>query len=382
MAEDAEATVDLTTPPKRAAADKEEEGTYAEDSRTPRQKRLREADTPPRGDDAPRAPSPAPLGSGAHGHAHGHGHGGGGPSDVDTADLERAAAQLLRLRGYKVLPPEAAPLHAAVAEAGGGALGRRRLLLHAAGAALGGLARWAGGHVGILAAGLATEATKEALGLELRAALLPVLAHVFLALCEVDDLPAAKSLLAGAASRLLPAGMISGGIASARLLQRLRLVQSWPSADREVVAALERFRAGERCVVAVSPLGRRLLAVHLLAPEAVELSETFHSAVRLVVASSSEAAASTGAWGGLPESLDTELRAINGEAVHCVVDVSSPPVAYGAAWQPLEDSRCRVPCYSAAAMANQRGLPLPAPGSPLAYSPRRPLRSRLPCEIL
>eukprot|EP00927_Polykrikos_kofoidii_P031314 TRINITY_DN26955_c0_g1_i2.p1 TRINITY_DN26955_c0_g1~~TRINITY_DN26955_c0_g1_i2.p1 ORF type:complete len:417 (+),score=68.08 TRINITY_DN26955_c0_g1_i2:39-1253(+) len=320
---------------------------------------------------------------------------GGDSSDEEprpVSDLERAALLLLRRRGYSVVPPEEADLHAAIGAAGG----RDILRLRAAAAAFRGLVDWvatmgptvsttsnaAVSESGWLAAGGTVAAsTAGLLRSELRGALLPVLVHLFLTMAEAGEFNQGHKLLDDCTWQLLPSPSAlaavkpGGGVgvngSSARkgcrirgsdhaVIQRLRLARS--IADLEGDQKVEQFQRQERTIVALSPLAREMLSARLLTPETVAVSDVFKMCVRIVDLGSAEASVAA-IMGPCPEEFDAELKEINSTEFVCAIDVADPPVAYGEAWQPSEATAGDEQKHSATFISRQCSLPLPAPES-------------------
>eukprot|EP00928_Gymnodinium_smaydae_P011629 TRINITY_DN14268_c0_g4_i1.p1 TRINITY_DN14268_c0_g4~~TRINITY_DN14268_c0_g4_i1.p1 ORF type:complete len:678 (-),score=84.97 TRINITY_DN14268_c0_g4_i1:66-2066(-) len=304
---------------------------------------------------------------------------GGLASADETADaagsLERAAARLLRKRGYEVVPPEETEFRADVQAAGGGKL----YVLRAAASALIDTCRWAS-KLGSWAGGSSIACSSSAvLQTEFCAVLLPALLHLFVALADAGQLKEAKELMeatrdstwlfrSALAFTHAHGSQAAFSEAAKSLLEHFRFARAWPIAELEVEdGPLERLRQEERITVAVSPLARELLCTQMLRPESAALVDVLQRCVRLVVAGSTDESDSAAtACSVLPEILDAETKRINAEPLVCEVDVTDPPCAYGNAWQrtePAPSDNRKVPRYSAAGYKSQRGLPLPAVAS-------------------
>lgn len=264
----------------------------------------------------------------------------------EPPELERAAAALLRRRGYAVLPVEEAELREAAA--GGGELSAgaqspaervaRGRLLRAA-AAFARLADW-------------VENSPAALRRELLAAVLPVFVHLFLALLEADEAHSSQALLTDHAGLF---GALGGhGTPSARMLERLRGLRS-PS-DLEGEELYEQFRRERRTAVAMSVLAHDLLLSRLLSLEMVVLADIFQHCVRV------DTKGDLPGKGPLSESSLLDLQAVNKGVVQCLVDPADPPEAFGSGRQP-PDSEAVGPFQGATTAGNvaeRCGLPLPS----------------------
>mmetsp|Transcript_86168 Transcript_86168/g.257178 ORF Transcript_86168/g.257178 Transcript_86168/m.257178 type:complete len:639 (-) Transcript_86168:216-2132(-) len=273
---------------------------------------------------------------------------------AEPPELERAAAALLRRRGYTVLPLEEADLREAAAGGGEFSAGARSpaervahgRLLRAA-AAFGRLADW-------------VENAPAALRCELFAAVLPVFVHIFLALLEADEAHSAQALLTDHAGIFGPLG--GSGSSAARVLDRLRGLRS-PS-DLEGEELYEQFRHERRAAVAMTALAHDLLLSRLLSLEMVVLADIFQHCVRVV--SQGELAGK----GPMPESALEEFNAVNAGVAQCLVDPADPPEAYGSGREPPESepSRAMMGATTAENVAERCGLPLPPPSSRLRAS--------------